>query len=271
MLEKMHPVNRLFSIRGFFTAFPVAWDETFEFSGERHDFWEVVFFERGDVECVEDEKVYLVRDNCMLIHAPMEFHRIRSTPGSTPKGFIMSFKSEGDLPEKLKQGIFQLQDDEKEEYLSICQSARKIVQKNASPYVQQLAADHLSAFLIRLSEKPVASEIVRSNRTEIYRRIISEMMKHTCENLTLSDFAERQSISVSYLKLLFQEYAGISPKSYYNQLRVEQAISLLGKNLSLAEISEKMNFSSQNYFTVFFRKHMGIPPSEYRKKTERGE
>lgn len=269
MALKLCAVNRQFSVRGFYSAFPVKWDETFEFSGESHNFWEIVFFEQGDVECVEDEKVYLVRDNCMLLHAPMEFHRIRSTPGSSPQGFIMTFKTEGVLPEELKKGVFQLHNDEKEEYRSICENIRQVSDaENTDPYAAQLAADRLSAFLIRLSKHRADRELVSSGSAESYRRVISDMTERVCENLTLADFAKRQNISVSYLKLLFQEYAGLSPKTYYNQLRVNKAVQLLEQDLPLAEIAETMNFSSQNYFTVFFRKHLGRSPSEYRKKTK---
>ncbi len=266
MALKIHPVNRQFSIRGFYSAFSVDWDEHFEFSGERHDFWEAVFLERGTVECIEDEKVYLVKDNGLILHAPMEFHRIRSTSGTSPKGFIMSFKSEGELPEELKNGVFQLRAEEKEEYLNICGSILHLVKNNADDYESQLAADRLSAFLIKLSKHPADREVVSSGSAELYRSIISDMTERVCENLTLSDFAKNQNISVSYLKLLFQEYAGISPKTYYNQLRAKRSVKLLEGNLSVSEVSELMNFSSQNYFTVFFRSHLGCSPSEYRKK-----
>ena len=263
---KLKEVHHSFSIRGFYTAFEANWNDNYVFHGESHNFWEIVFFEQGNVECVEDEKVYLVKDNCMLLHAPMEFHRIRSYPGTSPRGFILSFQADGTLPEGLKQGIFQLTEEEKEEYRSICNNVRKVVLNTKEPYLSQLAADQLSSFLIRLSKKTAVEEIVRSDRSESYHKIVSDMTKWVDGNLTLSDFAKQQSISVSYMKLLFWEYSGISPKTYYNQLRIQRAVALLNQNRSIGEISETMNFSSQNYFTVFFRKHMGYSPSEYRRK-----
>ncbi|MBE6632099.1 MAG: AraC family transcriptional regulator [Ruminococcaceae bacterium] len=36
--------------------------------------------------------------------------------------------------------------------------------------------------------------------------------------------------------------------------------------VSMAEISAKMNFSSQNYFSSFFKRETGMSPMEYRKK-----
>ncbi|MBO5222834.1 MAG: AraC family transcriptional regulator [Clostridia bacterium] len=259
-------VQRSFSIQGFYTAFEANWKDDYVFHGESHDFWEIVFFEQGNVECVEDEKIYLVKDNCMLLHAPMEFHRIRSVQGTSPRGFILSFQAEGRLPEALKQGIFLLTEEEKEEYRAICKSIKSVVLGKTEPYLSQLAADRLSSFLIRLSEKQGVEEIVKSDRSESYHKIVSDMTKWVDGNRTLSDFATRQSVSVSYMKLLFLEYAGMSPKAYYNQLRVQRAVALLNQKLSIAEIAEKMNFSSQNYFTVFFRKHTGASPSEFRRK-----
>ena len=66
-------------------------------------------------------------------------------------------------------------------------------------------------------------------------------------------------------KLLFNTYAGISPKSYFNQLRLRHANELLSIGLSVTEVAELMNFSSPNYFSAFYKKHTGISPSERQK------
>ena len=265
MVYRLRLIRKTFSVLGFYSAFPVRWDDNYVFRGESHVYWEIVFMEHGKVECVEDNKVYLVKENCMLLHAPMEFHRIRSLKGSFPRGFILSFLSDGDLPESLKQGIFQLNEDEKEEYRSICRDIQRVVEEDCEDVDTQLAADRLSAFLIRLSKKTPTDEVVRSDRSESYYKIVSDMTRCVDKNLTLNQLAQRQNVSVSYLKLLFAEYAGISPKAYYNQLRAQKAVKLLEQNRTIAEIAEQMNFSSQNYFTVFFQKHMGVSPSEYRR------
>lgn len=260
------PVERDFTVTGFFTAFNFSWDGKFIFHGESHDFWEIVFVTEGAVESIEDENVYLLKENDLILHAPLEFHRIRSAEGESQKGIIMSFKTAGSLPEELKDGIFSLKAEEKEEYLSLCKTIMNFVRGNGSYYTGQEAADHLSAFLIRLSQQTPERKFSGSAGAVEYHRIVSDMTERVCENLTLTDFAKGQNISISYLKLLFKTYAGISPKTYFNQLRARHAAYLLSENLTVAEVAEKMNFSSQNYFTVFFRNHMGCTPSEHRKK-----
>ena len=97
-----------FTISGFHTAYEFRWDEHYVHLGERHDFWEVVYVISGEVEVAEDERVYRLRDRNMIFHAPMEFHKIRSLPGSSPHLLIITFSAEGALPETVKNGIFNI-------------------------------------------------------------------------------------------------------------------------------------------------------------------
>ena len=105
---KAKQIHQAFQITGFCTAFPFSWDERFVFHGESHEMWEVVYLSDGAVEVTEDENIYTLSRGSMILHAPMEFHRIRSAHGSSPSGFILSFMAEGNLPEVLKDGPFAL-------------------------------------------------------------------------------------------------------------------------------------------------------------------
>lgn len=259
-------IQRRFTVDGFCSAFSFAWDDRFVFHGESHDFWELVFIAGGTVEAIEDDKVYILRENNILLHAPMEFHRIRSAEGTAPYGVIMSFFTTGALPEELKNGVFSLQPEERAEFETI---AEKILSfrsdPEALPYAGQESADMLSAFLIRLARGTADRKLSVSPGADKYQQLVADMIARVCENCSLSDFAADHSISLSYLKLLFSKYAGISPKAYYSHLRVQCAAKLLSDGLSVSEIADRMNFSSPSYFTAFFRSHTGLSPTAYRK------
>ena len=113
-----------------------------------------------------------------------------------------------------------------------------------------------------MAKNPIATNITSPHTALEYQRIVSFMSKNILENLTLEDVASRTNISVSYMKILFKTYAGIGPKSYYNLLRVQKATELLNKGASITEVSLAMNFSSANYFSVFFKRETGSPPSQ---------
>ncbi|MBQ9802563.1 MAG: helix-turn-helix transcriptional regulator [Clostridia bacterium] len=261
--EIEHP----FEITGFYSAFRFAWDKLYKFHGESHDLWEIVLVTSGVVEATEDEKVYMLEKNNMLLHAPMEFHRIGSAEGTCPTGMIMTFGTRGTLPAELKKGIFNLSEHDREEYETICDAIGRFLTDEAdNPYAGQKIAAELTAFLIRLGAEKAERRLDNSPAAIEYRRVVSAMTAGVCDNLTLSDFALSCNISVSYIKQLFKKYAGLSPKAYYTHLRVQQAAKLLDEGLAASEIADRMNFSSPNYFSVFFKKHTGTIPSEYKKK-----
>lgn len=260
--------DRKFNITGFFSSLHFLWDSKFIFQGESHEMWEIVYINSGKVEVTENERIYLLEKNHMIIHAPWEFHRICSAGGTSPEVYVMSFFAVGDLPLKLKKGIFVLNIDQAIQYMGVFESIASFMnQESSSVYAGQEAADSLSAFLIRLSEERTNICLDTSLSATEYRKIVVAMSKGICDNKTLEDFARECGDSVSYIKQLFQKYAGISPKAYYNKLRIRYASNLLDSGEAVSTIAEKMNFSSSNYFSAFFKKHTGYSPIEYKFKT----
>ena len=100
----------------------------------------------------------------------------------------------------------------------------------------------------------------------LYTQIVTTMLQTVYDNFSLLDLAKKHNISVSYLKKLFMTYASVSPKTFYNSLRIKEAVRLLSDGLQISQIAEKMNFSSPNYFSLFFKKHLGLTPMEYKRK-----
>ncbi len=262
-------VDRKFNVCVFSSAYHITWGSDFVFNGENHEMWEVVFVNGGEVEVTEDEKVYLLKKNDIIFHAPWEFHRIRSASGTSPEVYVISFLVEGELPQRLKEGIFSLDSEQSQEYIGIFESiAMFLGDESLSFYAGQKAADSLSGFLISLNGERVSALVDTSAAATEYRKIIVAMSERICENAALSNFARECGASVSYMKQLFSKYAGISPKLYYNKLRVQYASKLIDNGESVKEIAETMNFSSSNYFSTFFKKHMGLSPLEYKNRNE---
>ena len=264
---KFMPIRNLFEIEGFCTAFKFAWNEGYSFSGERHNFWEIVYVKSGEIESTEDENVYTVGAGGIIIHAPMEFHRIKSSGGTRPSGYIMSFSATGDLPPSLTEGVFMLDAVQIGEYEKICELAVGFANDPSDTRLGQEASLLLSAFILRLERGLDAGSLSKTQSAEQYRRIVSFMESHVTENLTVEEIAKELSVSVTYVKLLFKNYAGISPKSYFNDLRLKKASSLLFQGFSSTEVSSRMNFSSPSYFCSFYKKRIGHPPIRQRKET----
>ena len=260
-----HEVKSNFEIEGFYTAIKYDWNEPFVFNGESHDFWEAVFVESGRVEVTEDENFYTLSEGNVIFHAPMEFHRIKSAEGSSPKLFVFSFKTAGELPQAIRAGVFTVNPSQIKLFDALRDSVYDYVHKNSSAILGEKATSLLKLFIIEMAKSTITANDTTSQSAREYQRIISFMSKNILENLTLEDIARRTNISVSYMKILFKTYAGIAPKSYYNMLRIQIATELLNKGNSVTEVSLAMNFSSPNYFSLFFKRETGCSPSrQYR-------
>lgn len=257
-------INEGFQIDCFHTASLFNFSEDFVFKGERHDFWEVKMILDGKVTVTEDENVYTLGKGDIIFHAPMEFHRIQSADGTKPVGYNMSFHTNGDLPAELRDGVFRLEQNEIEEFSDIMRMLIPFVNDEQSElYTGQLVRDTLTVFMLKLTEKSRHPMETASESATVYRKLIKLMEDNVSANLTLTEFAVKVNISISYLKLLFNMYAGVSPKSYYDTLRANEALNMLRSGDTVYDVSDKMGFSSPNYFSVFFKRHFGMPPHRY--------
>lgn len=93
------------------------------------------------------------------------------------------------------------------------------------------------------------------------------METHLTENTEIKQLAALCSISETYFFRIFKETVKYTPVEYRNRLRIQKAMTMLvnGEN-SIAEISEKVGFSSDEYFTRTFKKMTRMTPSEYKKR-----
>ena len=65
----------------------------------------------------------------------------------------------------------------------------------------------------------------------------------------------------------FREETDLTPTLFRNVVRMERAIDLLAAGPEpLGAVSAGLGFPAQSHFTRFFRQHLGITPTEYRRK-----
>ena len=84
-------------------------------------------------------------------------------------------------------------------------------------------------------------------------------------DINVEDVASYCYMGTRQLARLFGDFEGVSPGAYIRRERIIHIEKLLGEDLTLSQISRKMNFSSEYHFNSFFKKYAGMPPGEYRK------
>lgn len=268
MKHKFIPIEKKFEITSLFTGvYNRVLPKNFIFDGEKHDFWEIMYVGSEKIELTEEQNVYLMNSGDIIFHAPMEFHKLNTLGSTTPHLINLSFIATGELPENLTNGFFSLNESEKSIFLEIVNRAYNFTKgAEASVYSGQEIAEKLSNFIIRLCNNSHSkNDIVNTNSSLTYKTIVELMNHNVLNNITIETLSDHCFVSVSYIKNLFSRYAGISPKTYYNHLRLTTAQKLLAQGFSPSEVSEKMNFSSPNYFSSFFKKYAGTTPLQFKK------
>ena len=254
-------------ILNLFSAHNFSWTGKFYFSGESHKYHEAVYVLDGEVSVSEDDRIYHLQKGSLIVHAPYEFHRISTDSGA--RVLIFSFESDELFPSGLYDGFFALPIEEEREFCALFDKIYTFYHESGEEDfksdVSLEIACALPAFFLSLiaTHKPHQSS-VRSRSEEEYRKLVETMMNSVCENLSLEDIAAKNHTSVSYVKHLFHRYAGVGAKSYYSSLRLREIIKLLEKDVPVAEVARQLNFSSPEYLSLFFKKHMGVPPGRWR-------
>ncbi len=98
-----------------------------------------------------------------------------------------------------------------------------------------------------------------------FREVLLQM--HNLKaNFSLKEFAEMSNMSPSRFSHLFKETFGRSPYSYYLNIRMNHAKSLLtNTSLSMSEIATYLGYDDVFYFSRLFKKFTGLSPSYFRK------
>ena len=89
-------------------------------------------------------------------------------------------------------------------------------------------------------------------------------------NFSLNMIADNIEKSPTYLNRLYKKLSGLSIPDSINELRLKKSMELLSSTSSkIEDICNNIGFPNEKYFYLFFKKHVGITPSEYRsRKTE---
>jgi AraC family transcriptional regulator of adaptative response / methylphosphotriester-DNA alkyltransferase methyltransferase len=88
------------------------------------------------------------------------------------------------------------------------------------------------------------------------------------------DMAKKlRQIGLNYHRIIniFKEYYNVTPKKYYDNLRLEEAKKkLITTSNTIIDIAYSVGFQSLSAFYTFFRKNTNSSPSKYRKEKNNG-
>ena len=130
--------------------------------------------------------------------------------------------------------------------------------------------DAINSYTERLLELNQLSKQTLNTHQSIGNQVIDFIKEHITNNkLSLEYIANELNISNSYIIKIIKNKTNMNFTDYVNQLRINLAIQLLlndNIDYSIQEISEKVGYNSQHYFSRAFKKYTGLSPLQYKTK-----
>lgn len=273
-------------IQGMVSIHYFEYTPQFKFEGEAHDFWELIFCDKGALVIDAGERRLTLQRGQMFIHPPMQFHNVRAAGGTSANSVILSFMSDaGELCE-ICDKVMNADNFTVTALFSILREARssfsnaqgkvydsRLNRKENSPIFasDQMIQCYMELLLINLVRISRASSVPRQipNSTvdnSILSAIVEYMKQNIDVDISFSDICETFALSPTTIKKMFSKAFGHGAMSHLSKLRIERAKELLREGaMSCTDIAAACGFCSVHHFSGAFKKYEGMAPTDYVK------
>lgn len=276
------------AIQNLITLFYFEFGKDYVFAGEKHNFWELLYVDRGEVEVSADETRHVLKQGSIIFHKPNEYHRFHSAQGIAPNVIVITFDCASPAMDRFAGKVLQLDDEERNGLVRILNEGRNAfsfpfehpLRRLDNPEIgsEQLLKCYLEIFLIGLLRRmdrpshpplPLSTPAKEKNDEDLVRRVIRYLEERPAETLRLDELSSAFFLSAPRLQSLFKKHTGLTIKQYAIRLKIRQAkIYIREERFNHTEISRMLGFTSVHYFSRFFKKEAGMSPSEYARSVK---
>ncbi len=247
----------------------------------RHDFFEVLYLAKGSGFHVIDGNKYEIRPPCVFFMSPGQAHKIEFS--SDIAGYIFIFTSEFYLISQSNQNrliefpfFFTIRQDNPplnldsaEDVLFIETLFKKAIAEaekgeNYSLDFLRSVLDLILTFCSVLY-KTGENQLSKGKGHIVVKKFFQIVEENYQNNLSVNEYAGLLAITPNHLT---QTVTRLTGKTSLQIIKAKQVLEikrlLVHTNLSITEISNRLNFPDQSYFTKFFKRETGVTPLQYR-------
>lgn len=284
-----HYFNTYITIDNVFTVFFSHMDNGFSSAGEFHDFHEFVYVDHGaiytEVGPEDNRQTFLLEQGTAYFHAPGVYHRHYVQNNMRGALCIISFYCASPYLKRLEEHPFQLNRRQKELLAATMHYASHLFKgvqdsrprfifiraENCNKLMEQMFKNNLELLFLDF----LCGDYTHEQSTTLWLDAAAEGMveevqnylkSHIYSKVNINDICQKFAYSKTTLCNKFKAVTGNSIIQYFNHLKIEEAMNLMeNTGDTITNISEKLNFSSCQYFSRVFKQVVGIYPREFKK------
>ena len=239
-----------------------------------------VIYTKGSVEVSINMKRYTVKAPAMVIMLAEHIMQLHNTSDDLESTCLVMSKSFSDdlfsnvskttsLHNAVYQNpILQFGDTENLVISDYLKMLKSIISFTDNPYRLE-AAKHLTLTLFfgYFHKLHNADYNNYSYANTIVIDFISMLKQNYKQHRDANFYAEKLCLTPKYLSTLIKEHTGKTLHEWIDEYVTTESKALLrSTKITIDQISNNLNFPSQDTFSKFFKRVVGISPSEYRKK-----
>lgn len=266
-------------IDGVYSVHYFEYTKDFAYSGEIHDFWEIVYADKQNMYITAGAEEILLPMGHLYIHRPNEFHNIRCDGVKAANSVIVSFDCACQQLMNIAGMVIAAGHEEKTLLGAIIKEAtkafstplglaytREMRKSESGPFgAQQLIRiylEQLLIFLIRGNRRTLP--VQKPEKNTLLIGICDYLEKHVEEPLRFADVRAYFNVSASVIKKTFREHMDCGVMEYFTRLKIDAAKEMIrSSELNFTEIADRLSFNTSQYFTTVFRRVSGMTPTEY--------
>ncbi|GGD80311.1 AraC family transcriptional regulator [Paenibacillus nasutitermitis] len=251
----------------------VVLHETWHVPNHHHEHFELCYVECGEGWFTIDGSFYKVSQGDLFLTKPGESHQ-GAAAGDLPfRLYYLGFNLElmrSLEAEYYKIGFNRVEKDEKglvkSIFDNIFEELRMKIPLNDT-MVQGLFIQLLVSIVRIYNASSLAGNQESKKLTSNMIDILNYLHADFRADLTIEDLANKFHISRSHLAREFKQHLGVPIGEYIRSLCLDKAKHLLRETgESVSSIAARLHFTSIHTFSIFFKRHSGKSPLEFRKQ-----
>lgn len=234
---------------------------THAFPLHEHRQWEIHVFTAGQGSLVQDGETWLVGPGSLTLSPPGRPHEL--FVDKVLSFYYLQFDADREVSGVLRR-LADAQGQRgplKVEASTVTEVGRLKDRLDSS--VADRVASGVHGFRAWLYDLAVGGAEVEADGID---RVLTWLRENLDRPLVLADLAAVADLDPFALCRKFKARTGLSPLAYVHRSKVEAAgFLLVGTNLTLAEVAQRLGFCDEFHFGKVFKKWRGTPPGRWRR------
>lgn len=275
-------------VQKLITLYYFEFGKNYRFPGEKHDFWEFLYVDRGEIEVQADDERHTLKQGSIIFHKPNEFHQFHAVEGTAPNAIVVTFDCRSTAMKQFENKVLRLGEEERKLLVQMMNEGKNTftfpfdhpLKRLDKPVLgsEQLLRCYLEIFLIMLLRKlehpratygNLRSASRENDETALFDTISLYISERLHTKLSVHELCSHFYLNRTRLQSLFRKHAGVPVMEYVTRMRISLAKTYIREETyNITENANRLGFASIHYFSKAFKKETGMSPSEYARSVK---